>query len=53
MNVWSDSESLGNNNSVQKKMIRNYHSGILESAKVKLVESFAGINFVRSWYSRS
>ena len=51
--VWSDSECLGNSNSVQRRMIRNCHSVILQSPKVKLVKSFAAINFVRPQYSRS
>ena len=53
MSVRSDSEWLGNNNSVQQKMIRNCHSGILQSTEVKLVKSSAAINFLRSRYSKS
>ena len=53
ISVRSDSEYLGNSNSVQQKMIRNCNSGILQSTKVKLLKSFAAINFVRSRYSRS
>ena len=48
-----DSDSLENNNSTQKKIIRNCHSEILWSTKVKLVKRLAVITFVISLLSRS
>ena len=53
LSVRPNSECLGNNSSVQQKMIRNCHSGILYGKLVNLAKSFAAINFVRSQYSRS
>ena len=37
-------ECLGNNTSVQQKIIRNFHLEILQSTKVKLVKDLAAMN---------